>query len=192
MFILPLPLQKGYMEETSLVVIQTKNWIKKVVVGCNFCPFANKEFKQNNIHYEESAVATALTSKPTLLKELSRLDKDASIATTLLIFPNTFQQLDDYLKLVTYAEKLLHQKGYDGIYQLASFHPLYQFADTQPDDPANYTNRSVYPMLHFLRESDIRKALKHYSHPEKIPENNINFAREKGSTYMKMLRDSCF
>jgi len=188
MFMLSLP----DMSETSQVITQTRNWIQKIVVGCNFCPFANREFKQNTIHYQETSAASTMASKPVLLQELKRLDKDPKIATTLLIFPDSFQVFDEYLKLVSYAEKLLHQKGYDGIYQLASFHPLYQFAGTLPDDPANYTNRSIYPMLHFLRESDIRKALKYYTNPEKIPENNINFAREKGTTYMKMLRDSCF
>ena len=87
---------------------------------------------------------------------------------------------------------LLKQKGYNGIYQLASFHPLYRFADSVEDDAANYTNRSLYPMLHLLRESSIDNALEHYKDPEAIPGHNINFAREKGNTYMKMLRDSCF
>ncbi|HEV7782749.1 MAG TPA: DUF1415 family protein, partial [Chitinophagaceae bacterium] len=83
------------------------------------------------------------------------------------------------------------QNGYEGIYQLASFHPLYLFANSSPTDAANYTNRSVYPMLHLLREESIDKALAHYSDPENIPERNINFAHEKGLTYMKMLRDAC-
>ena len=89
------------------------------------------------------------------------------------------------------AEKLLKQEGYEGIYQLASFHPLYLFADAAPDDAANYTNRSIYPMLHLLREASIDKALKHYKNPDKIPQHNINFAREKGLVYMQMLRDAC-
>jgi hypothetical protein len=45
-------------------------------------------------------------------------------------------------------------------------------------------------MLHLLREESIGKALENYKDPESIPARNINFAREKGLTYMKMLRDA--
>ena len=81
--------------------------------------------------------------------------------------------------------------GYDGIYQIASFHPEYCFADSTIDDPANYTTRSIYPMLHLLREESISRALKHYKDPEGIPVANVNYAREKGLVYMQMLRASC-
>jgi hypothetical protein len=75
---------------------------------------------------------------------------------------------------------------------VASFHPDYCFESSPADDPANFTNRSPYPMLHLLREESIEKALEHYpGDPEEIPENNIRFAREKGLAYMKILRDSC-
>ncbi len=88
------------------------------------------------------------------------------------------------------SEKILKQKGYEGIYQVASFHPLYLFEGSVENDPANYTNRSVYPMLHLLREESIDKALENYKDPESIPERNILFAREKGLAYMKTLRDA--
>jgi hypothetical protein len=80
------------------------------------------------------------------------LDNDTNIETGFIIFPNAFQQFDDYLDLVFFAEQLLKEKNYEGIYQVASFHPLYTFANTQANDAANYTNRSIYPMLHLLRE----------------------------------------
>ncbi|HMC87200.1 MAG TPA: DUF1415 domain-containing protein, partial [Chitinophagaceae bacterium] len=96
-----------------------------------------------------------------------------------------------YLELVRLAEKLLKQEGYQGIYQVASFHPLYCFAGAPADDPANYTNRSVYPMLHLLREESVEQAIANYPNPEKIPERNILFARSKGIAYMKKLRDAC-
>ena len=84
----------------------------------------------------------------------------------------------------------MQKSGYEGVYQLASFHPLYRFAGSKADDAANYTNRSVYPMLHLLREASIEKALQHYADPEQIPENNIRFARGKGVLYMKALWDA--
>lgn len=173
------------------VIEQTKKWITDVVIGCNFCPFAARVVKQQTVFFKvETATATNICLE-TFLQEVTRLDNDDSIETSFLIFPDGFKNFDDYLDLVSAAEKMLKQKGYDGIYQLASFHPQYLFADATLNDAANYTNRSVYPMLHLLRESSIDKALEHYDDPENIPERNIHFAREKGMAYMKMLRDNC-
>jgi uncharacterized protein len=180
------------MVTSQEIIDQTKKWINDVVVGCNFCPFAANTVKQQTIHYQVETSVALNVCLEAVLQETIRLDNETNIETTLLIFPNAFQQFDDYLDLVSLAEKLLKQKGYEGIYQLASFHPLYQFANSPGNDAANYTNRSVYPMLHLLREESIDKALENYKSPEKIPDRNINFAREKGEVYMKMLRDACF
>jgi hypothetical protein len=179
------------MENGQQVIEQTKNWIKSVVIGLNFCPFASREFNQNSIHYQVEGGTTHTVLRQAILNELKRLDNNRSIGTTLLILPNAFPAFNDYLKFVSVAEKLLQQKGYEGIYQLATFHPQYQFHDTPADDAANYTNRSIYPMLHFLREADVRKALRFYPNAAGIPERNIRFAREKGLAYLQMLRNSC-
>jgi len=175
----------------ELVIEQTKKWISQVVIGCNFCPFAARVVKQQSVFYRVEPATTANICLETFVQELTRLDDDESIETSFLIFPNAFTGFDDYLDMVSVAEKLLTQYDYDGIYQLASFHPLYRFAGAPDDDAANYTNRSVYPMLHLLRESSIDKALEHFTDPENIPDRNISFAREKGILYMKMLQQSC-
>jgi uncharacterized protein len=173
------------------IIDQTRRWIKDVVVGCNFCPFAAHAIKQQAVHYQVEESMDAETCLQALLKEVARLDDEIEIETIFLIFPNSFQLFEHYLDMVAASEKLLKQKGYEGIYQLASFHPQYLFADAAETDAANYTNRSVFPMLHLLRESSIDKALENYSDPENIPANNILFARKKGLTYMKMLKDTC-
>lgn len=176
---------------TSLQIIdQTKKWITDVVIGCNLCPFAANVVRQQTVFYQVETSSDISACLDSFLRELERLDSDDTIETSFLIFPNSFQKFDDYLHLVSLAEKLLKRKGYEGVYQVASFHPLYLFANSNEDDPANYTNRSIYPMLQVLREASIDKALEHYKDPESIPERNINFAREKGLTYMKMLRDA--
>jgi hypothetical protein len=123
--------------------------------------------------------------------ECQRLDEDESIETSLLIFPDAFTDFDAYLNMVEMAEALLDDQDYEGVYQVASFHPEYRFADAPEDDPANFTNRSVYPMLHLLREDSLEKAIDAHPDAEAIPERNILFAREKGLAYMKLLRDSC-
>lgn len=173
------------------IVAQTKKWITDIVIGCNFCPFANREVKQNRVHYKVEFSAALELCLETFLEECKRLDEGKAIETTLLILPNGFGDFDDYLTLVELAETLLAENGYEGIYQVAGFHPLYRFADSDTDDAANYTNRSIYPMLHLLREESIEIALQNYPNPEQIPTRNIDFARKKGLAYMKMLRDGC-
>jgi len=178
------------MLDSQQVIDRTKKWIIDVVIGCNLCPFAAKVVKQQSVFYQIETSSDLDTCLNSFADEIRKLDNDKSIETSFLVFPNAVKKFDDYLYLVSLAEKLLKQKGYEGIYQLASFHPLYLFANSNQNDAANYTNRSVYPMLHLLREESIDKVLENYKDPENIPERNINFTREKGLAYMKMLRDT--
>lgn len=180
------------MSSPEKIIEQTKKWINDVIIGCNFCPFAAKVVKQQQVHYEVEESSTIAICLVGFLHGLTRLDKDATIETSFIIYPNHFQLFPDYLHFVSIAENVLRQEGYEGVYQVASFHPLYQFASSELDDAANFTNRSIYPMLHILREESIEKALHHYKNPEEIPKRNIQFAHEKGLVYMKMLRDACF
>ncbi|NML22457.1 DUF1415 domain-containing protein [Pseudoflavitalea sp. G-6-1-2] len=173
------------------VIEQTLNWIREVVIKCNFCPFAAKEVKRNSIHYEVIMQADRNAAVEAFLRECKRLDADAAIETTLLIFPQSFGGFKEYLELVKFVERAVRKNGYEGVYQVATFHPDYFFAGAPMDDAANFTNRSIYPMLHILRESSIEAVLEKYAEPERIPEANMRFAREHGAAYMKMLRDSC-
>jgi len=179
------------LNSNEQIIDQTKKWITDVVIGCNFCPFAANVVKQNSVHYLVENLGTPGIWIETLHTEIKRLDTNKNIETSFIIFSNSFEKFDDYLDMLSLAEKLLVKNGYEGIYQIASFHPLYQFAGTDENDASNYTNRSVYPMLHLLREESIDTALANYNDPQNIPERNINFAKEKGLTYMKMLRDAC-
>jgi len=179
------------MSTSGQIIDETKKWINDVVIGCNFCPFAAHVVKQQTVNYQVEKSDVVATCMASFLTEAIRLDNDNTIETSFLIFPNGFENFDDYLNMVSLAERSLKENGYEGIYQLASFHPLYLFAGVAENDAANYTNRSVYPMLHLLREASIDKALEHYPNPENIPGRNIDFAREKGLVYMRMLRDAC-
>jgi uncharacterized protein len=179
------------MPTSPKIIEQTKKWIADVVIACHFCPFAAQVIKEKKVHYEvatDNAMESCLSA---VVRELTRLDDDNTIETTFLIFPGSFAQFDDFLGLVALAEQRLKQKSYVGIFQLASFHPLYRFAGSTDNDAANYTNRSVYPMLHVLRESSIDKALAHYKNLENIPAANIALARGKGLVAMNKLRESC-
>ncbi len=171
----------------NLVKFQTRQWVEKVVIGCQFCPFAANPFKTGSIAFEISPATELSEALQALAVCFEQLNNHTDIATLLLIFGEGFNRFDDYLELVELAEQLLQKEGYEGVYQVASFHPDYLFAGSTADDPANYTNRSPYPMLHLLREDDVEQALDSHPNPEGIPERNILFAREKGVEYFKKL-----
>lgn len=169
------------------IIAHTKKWIVDVVVGCNFCPFAAREVKRNSIAYEVVAEIQTKSVLQALSAALARMDNDASVETLMLILPHGFSSFAQYLKLVSAAEGRLKMEGYEGVYQLASFHPDYLFAGSGPSDPAHYTNRSPYPMLQVLRESSVSRAVDAYPDTQKIPERNVEFARHKGLAFMKAL-----
>lgn len=180
------------MISASAVIAHTQRWITAVVIGCNFCPFAAKQMLKNTIRYVALSGATMESGLEALAEELRYLAETDEIETTLLIFPDTFADFDEYLALVAAADGVVSSKIWKGVFQIAGFHPEYCFTDAEPDDPANYTNRSPYPMLHILRESSITQAVEHLSDPDSIPERNIAFSQSKGLEYMQALRSSCF
>ncbi len=176
----------------EIAIEQTINWIKQVVIDCNFCPFASRPLNEGRIHFSVTLSADPAIILEETIRECYRLDENEDIETCLLIMTNGFENFDDYLDILSMAEALIEDQEYEGIYQLASFHPGYCFEGADETDPANYTNRSPYPMLHFLRESSVEKALLFYKEPEKIPENNIRFTKDKGLLFMQQLRNQCF
>jgi len=176
----------------QIIIRQTQAWVRKVVIGLNFCPFAAREVQRGSIHYEVVRSGDMHACLDRVLQECRRLDAHAEIETTLIILPEKFQTFEAFLDLLDAAQGWLYENKYEGVYQVASFHPDYRFSETDEDDPTNYTNRSPYPMLHLLREVSLEKALEHYPNPEEIPERNIETARQRGLAHMELLRDSCF
>ena len=169
------------------IIKQTEAWLTTFIIKYNICPFASREHDRGSIHY--SVVESNRTEHclEAVFTECLLLDAKAGIETSLIIYPNHFSQFDDYLDFLAMAESLLIKQNYEGIYQLASFHPHYCFAGENPKDPANYTNRSPYPMLHLIREASLEQAVKSYPDPELIPERNIKLTRELGREKLQNL-----
>ena len=170
---------------------QTQAWIDKVVIGCGFCPFAKAVFQNSAIRYQVTNSTDMQECLHLVIDECRYLDDHELLETGFVIFTSAFSDFASYLDCVNKAESLLKEQGYVGIYQLASFHPDYRFARHSADDPANYTNRSPFPMLHILRELSLEKALQTFPEPDSIPERNITLAREKGKDEMKEMLDQC-
>lgn len=180
------------MSPSERAITETKNWIINVVVGCNFCPFAAREVKLDTIHYQVNESTDIAEILQSLLDECKRLDDHPDIETTLIILTQSFDDFDEYLELVDLADQLIETEGYEGIYQVASFHPDYVFMDSTNRDPSNFTNRSIYPMLHILREESIERALATFPDPDSITQKNIASAHKKGNIGMIALRNTCF
>ena len=175
------------MESTDYIIRKTRNWVEHFVIRLNLCPFAKKVFDEEKIRYVvlNSDKIRDLTKK--LLDELYFLSKTDPnrLETTLLIHPNLltdFEKFNDYLAI---ADEVLIEMNLIGDIQIASFHPEYQFAGTEPDAPENFTNRSPYPMLHLLREESLEKGLKNLDQPEDIPKQNIEKMNKLGLEKLK-------
>lgn len=165
----------------------TKQWLEEAVIGLNLCPFARREYDADRIRF---VVCEGNKTEELLLRfaaELERLERDRSIETTLLIFAEGAEDFYDFLDLLEMAHGWLDDHGLEGIYQVASFHPQYQFEGTSKSDPSNYTNRSPWPIIHLLREASVEGAIAAHPDTGLIPQRNVALAREKGDEFWKSL-----
>jgi len=162
-------------------VADTKRWIAEFVIGLNLCPFARRVFDSDRIRYVVSDAASDDTLLAVLRDELLAL-RDAPrehVETTILIHPHVLTDFFEYNEFLTEAERALRRLKLNGVIQIASFHPQYQFEGTEPDAPENGTNRSPFPMLHLLREASVTEVSNHPETLLGIPERNIETMRRR-------------
>lgn len=164
------------------VIAQTRHWLKKAVIGLNLCPFAKSVHVKNQIRYVVSEAHSADALHADLVDELLHLQNaDArEIDTTLLIHPHVLNDFLDFNDFLEVADATLADLDLEGVIQIASFHPQYQFADAGPDDIENYTNRAPYPTLHLLREASIDRAVEAFPDAAEIFERNIETMQRLG------------
>jgi uncharacterized protein len=163
-------MRKNSKEAGDIVILETKNWVETAVVGLNLCPFAKAPHIKGQIRYVLSKAKTNAALLDALDEQLLYLQATAPIVceTILLIHPHVMQDFLDYNDFLEDADALLERLGLDGVFQIASFHPDYQFAETDANDIGNFTNRSPYPMLHILREASIDAALEGAEDPDAV------------------------
>jgi hypothetical protein len=173
----------------TIYIEATRKWLEKVVLGLNLCPFAKRPYTRETIRY-----VVLISESPSDLSEMLEVEltflaesDPEELETTLLIHPNCLLDFNDYNDYLEDADQLLVDLELEGEIQIASFHPQYQFADTEPEDPENYTNRSPYPMLHLLREDSISWAVDTFPEAENIPEQNIAMMNKLGIEKIKAL-----
>ena len=168
-----------------------RRWVERFIVELDLCPFAGRELLRNRIRF----VVTESTTEEHLLSaletELALLNNDEGVETTLLIHPDVLRDFVDYNQFLDRADQLLMQMGLEGVLQLASFHPDYQFAGTAADDAENYTNRAPYPLLHILREASVERSIAAYPDVEQIPVRNIALMNRLGLEKLQALLRDC-
>lgn len=158
---------------TSDIEKHVKQWLAEVVIGLQLCPFAKAPFNKQQIRFYISKAETEEVLIDDLIRECQYLDDHATTETTLIICPNILDDFFMYNQFLLWAGRMLKQHQWEGVYQIASFHPDYTFFGIEADAPQNLTNRSPYPILHLLREDSLADILDRYSDPEGIPEKNI-------------------
>lgn len=160
-------------EAKNKVISNVKTWLNQVVIGLGLCPFAKQAVDQEGVLYhicEETGSQDVLDD---VKAQLEYLENNSDTETTLIILTACLQNFDDYNNFLDWVDLLILKGGWEGQFQIASFHPDYCFADVQPDSAENLTNRSPYPLLHILREQSLEKALESYPDADNIPMRNI-------------------
>ena len=174
------------------ILADTRRWLERAVIGLNLCPFAKSVHVKKQIRYALSEATTADELLAELEREFTLLTETdpAVLDTTLLIHPKVLTDFLDYHFFLQEAEALIRNLDYEGVYQIASLHPDYEFAGSDADDIDNVTNRSPYPTLHLLRESSIDRAVAAFPDPDSIYERNIATVRRLGHDgWRKLLQE---
>jgi uncharacterized protein len=179
--------------DTKKIIVETNAWVSRAVIGLNLCPFAKAAQVKNQMRYVVSDAKDTDQLLTALCEELHLLADAApeQVETTLLIHPYVLTDFLDYNDFLDVVDAALEELEYDGVIQVASFHPQYQFADTDADDVTNATNRSPYPTLHLLREDSIDKAVEAFPEADKIFDANMNTLKILGTEGWKALQEQC-
>ncbi|MGM0594443.1 MAG: DUF1415 domain-containing protein [Pseudomonadota bacterium] len=177
----------------EIAIARTRCWVEKAVIAFNLCPFARKPYEGEQVRYVVSEAREAGQLLADLQRELEHLvnSDPQAVKTTVLIHPWVLQDFLDYNDFLDLVDALLEHGGYEEAFQVASLHPSYQFAGTEPDAAENYTNRSPYPLLHLLRVDGVARAIAGYADPDRIPERNIARMEQEGAARMRRLLDEC-
>jgi hypothetical protein len=174
-------------------IAHTQAWVERVVIGLNLCPFAKAPQVKGRIRYALTDAATPQALLIDLVEELALLTRTPAdkVETTLLIHPRVLTDFADYNAFLDTAEAAVTALQLDGVVQIASFHPQYQFAGTAPDDVTNATNRSPYPLLHLIREQSIDRAVAAFADADTIYAANMATMRRLGPAAVAALLASC-
>ena len=178
-------------ENEQQVIAATRAWLQAMVIDLNLCPFARRPLQENKVRFSVSTATEEADLLADLERELELLADSAEIETTLLMTPRLVKDFDSYNQFLNPVDELIELLDFRGVFQVASFHPLYQFYGTQSEDAENYSNRSPFPTLHLLREDSLEHVIAAYPDTGEIPERNIEKMREIGIEQLRTILSNC-
>ncbi len=166
-----------------------RQWLEDVVIGLNLCPFAALPLRNDRLQLRVSEAPDEAALYDELRAALYDLDDTtaAQLDTLIIAIPKLLGSFEDYNRFLEQADQLLRRQGWQGVYQIASFHPHYRFEGSPADDVANYTNRSPYPLLHVLREDSVAAAVARHPDADGIPDRNIQTMRALSTDGLRRL-----
>lgn len=173
------------------IINAVKSWVERFVVGESLCPFARRPLEAGRVRFAVTGAQSETALLESLTDELVRLSRQAALETTLLIHPNVLNDFLSYNQFLDEADALVRSLNMEGVVQVASFHPDYQFAGTKPGDAGNYTNRSPYPLLHLIREESIEAASRSFAGIENVPDRNIRHLQDIGTDALAERLQAC-
>ena len=180
-------------DQQQRALAETRAWVDRAVIGLNLCPFAKAPQVKGQVRYVVSTAQDPAALLADLITELERLaeSKADKLETTLLVHPRVLGDFADYNDFIAIAEDTVAELDLEGVLQVASFHPQYQFEGTAPDDITNATNRSPYPTLHLIREESIDRAVDAFPEAETIYEVNMATMERLGADGWAALQQQC-
>jgi len=164
------------------IIDTSKSWVQRFIIGLDICPFA-QYIPEDKIKYSVDQSTELAHIFNSIQQEWQSLISHKDIETTLVIYPNASTDFLDFLDDYYACEQRLEDLNLDSIFQLVAFHPQFLFDESTPDDPANFTNRSPYPMIHILRSDSVTKAVDNHPDIESIPQKNMEKLRKEGAEY---------
>jgi uncharacterized protein len=184
------------MAETPLdqeqIITATRNWVQNLVVDLNLCPFARRELNSGGLQFVVSTAITKEQLLQDLYTQLERMKNDVTIETLLIIHLQVLEDFYEYNQFLDNCDALLVDLKLEGVFQLASFHPDYQFAESDPADAGNFTNKSPFPMLHLLREDSLQSVIELYGDTHEIYQRNTRLLTQMGTTQLQALLAACY
>jgi hypothetical protein len=162
-------------QQDELILQAVNDWIRQIVIGLNLCPFARKPVEDKRVSIIISHATDNDAILEVVLQALLALENTpaSELETSLIVLPEAYSDFIEFNDILHVLNNVLELEGFEGMLQIASFHPRYQFAGTRAGDRENYTNRAPYPILHLIREESVEQALASHPDPDAIPENNI-------------------
>ncbi len=176
---------------TESTIRAVRTWLTRFVIGEALCPFARRPFEAGRIRFAVTDAQSERALLDVLTREIERLSRDSEIETTLLIHPQVLTDFLTYNQFLDDAEALIRSMQMEGMFQIASFHPDYQFAGTNANDAGNYSNRAPFPLLHLIREDSVAAATESYADIDEIPRRNIRHLESIGSAELAARLRAC-